>query len=127
MYYCIMCSIMYMNIGRDQKGSYTIQNNTTTPETTHFPLFKAKCENELPQMGFEPTTSRFPGKCSSYQLSYRGSSAGRGQITQHKAIGQAIQYTITYTQTILYYYLWFSSIITVRADLPWSLYHDHVC
>ena len=38
-----------------------------------------KNENELPQVGFEPTTLFPPNRCS-YQLSYQGSPPGRVQI-----------------------------------------------
>ena len=38
-----------------------------------------KMKNELPQVGFEPTTLCTPDRCS-YQPSYQGSPAGRVQI-----------------------------------------------
>ena len=38
-----------------------------------------KKKNELPQVGFEPTTLFTPDRCS-YQLSYQGSPAGWVQI-----------------------------------------------
>ena len=50
-----------MNIRRDQKGTNGIQHNTATPETAHFPFFK---KIELPQVGFERTTSYLQGKGS---------------------------------------------------------------
>ena len=43
------------------------------------PEANEKMKNELPQVGFEPTTLCTPDRCS-YQLSYQGSPAGRVQI-----------------------------------------------
>ena len=50
---------MYMMNTGDNKQSNTIQHNTTTPETTPFPK-----KNELPQVGFEPTTLCSLDECS---------------------------------------------------------------
>ena len=56
--FCFMSTIYMMNTG-DNKQSNTIQHNTTTPETTLFSK-----ENELSQVGFEPTTLHSLDECS---------------------------------------------------------------
>ena len=57
---------------------YIVHDNTSDERKTEIQTPEAN-ENELPQVGFEPTTLCTPDRCS-YQLSYQGSPAGRVQI-----------------------------------------------
>ena len=64
----------------ERRQGNTTQHNTTQHNTTQLAQDSYFSKKKLPRVGFEPTTVRLLGVCS-YQLSYRGSSAGWARIT----------------------------------------------
>ena len=97
-----------------ERQSNTTQHNTTRPRQ----LFSKKTKKKLPRVGFEPTTVRLLG-VRSYQLSYRGSSAGWARIT----------YTIQSNQSITNQINWWTQCMFIyKAQSQWireSLFDGH--
>ena len=72
-------------------------NKPTTPRTAL--TFQRKAE-ELPWMGFEPTTLCSLGKRSVYQLSYLGNSTGRGLNLQHNTTQHNTRQTSNHSHSV---------------------------
>ena len=68
-----------------RSNKQTRQSNTTHPR---YNVVSFRTRNELPQVGLKPTTLH--SRQSALPLSYQGSSAGWGQISQRSTINSCI-------------------------------------